>query len=144
MKGINKYIIEKLHLNKDIKTSDDSENAIIKLIYDITLFDEDEITDELNNALKKWISDYNVTSVDVYMLWTINTHKHLKDINKDIKIHTLQINNYVEMLEKYLGSDKTREKLLIYYDDYNSIEVYASNRALNIVTRGSDFILKRN
>ena len=144
MKEINKYINEKLHLNKDIKTSDNSENTIIKLIYDITLFDEDEITDELNNALKKWISDYNVTSVDVYMLWTINTHKHLKSINKDIKIHTLQINNYVEMLEKYLGSDKTREKLLIYNDEYNSIEIYASNRALNIITRDSDFILKIN
>ena len=59
MRRIDSYIIEKLHLNKDISIKSDVYEKICKIL-------QVEANHNLGQDVKKWLTDNNIKDVDVY------------------------------------------------------------------------------
>ena len=79
MKTLNKFIIEKLRLNKNVKLQTDE--LLNKIFFDYWGFSDDN--EKIQSIISDWIDEYQVS--DVYPVASIETLNELKYLlNKDI------------------------------------------------------------
>ena len=108
MINLNKYIIEKLHLNKDIKIKDDKiyDGNPTELANKIMFVSGYSVNDkESEEIFTKWIEDNHILSISFYI------KKEYYDWLKENEIDEKIINSYivddeeVSKLESFVGKD---------------------------------------
>ena len=113
MKNLNKYINEKLHLNKDIKVSNNAFDIFKKIVK----LENDEAYDAVN----KWIEKNEIETFDEIYAYEkdvdeINLSKSQKDM-----MHIMSLNTYNETMDNLEKIEKGNVLKTIYHD--NSIHI---------------------
>lgn len=126
MRRINKYILEKLHLNKDIHmyTQD-----ITRYICDYYSLTDDEVVDIIND----WFIKNDVSLIDIYNLndsnWKDYSRKNSAKIDKldkqrnsaINKFNDLSFSKFYDYFKEYFSTDdKKQDEMTVYLKNNNS------------------------
>lgn len=120
MINLHNYIIEKLHLNKDIKLS----NILDKIEY---LSGLNGSRKELTDVIKDWIDDNGVSDVSVYMP-TDN-----KDILQEYDVKDELINEII-FDDKVIKELKEKEIIQSLYKNVNDTTSISGNEYILVIT----------
>lgn len=120
MINLHNYIIEKLHLNKDIKLS----NVLDKIEY---LSGLNGSRKELTDVIKDWIDDNGVSDVSVYMP-TDN-----KDILQEYDVKDELINEII-FDDKVIKELKEKEIIQSLYKNVNDTTSISGNEYILVIT----------
>jgi len=108
MKELNNYIIEKLHLNKDIKVKSDKEfeGNPTELANKIMSVNGYAVNDkESKEIFTKWIKDNHILSISFYIEKKYFKWLEDNEIDKNIRDSYIVDDAEVSKLESYVGKD---------------------------------------
>jgi hypothetical protein len=140
MNNINNYILEKLHLNKDIEVSSDN---LLKDILDFCNIKTPKYSEKnyniIKDAIEKWIDDNGVSVVDMYTQDTTEGKKHMSKIADEIK-NKVHVIDFSEFYNLFIGPFPKGTN----FDDIKlcrigNIDIYGNKKALSVQT--SEFSL---
>lgn len=138
MKNIDKYIIEKILINKNTKIDNMLAKNIIKLLYMPKLTDKQKT--EVENIVNKWIDDNNINSIDDLMSCCD------KETLNDLPISNQEKKTYYDdySLNETCQEELTHAKYIATYKYSNNeiYELYASdNMICNLSSFGTIYII---
>jgi len=141
MKGIDSYIIEKLHLNKDIQVNKSNEE-ILELICKTASLDKDD--NNIYNALNNWLQDNNVSLVKIYLLFTVNMSDYVKSLDNEIlnKVNLLSIGKFVDKYKEVFNTDNDLpSRFLLYKSD--EVKISGMSKGLLISADKYELIVEK-
>lgn len=140
MNNLSNYILEKLHLNKDIEVSPDT------LLEDILGFCNiktpkysEKNYNIIKDAIEKWIDDNGVSVVDMYTQDTTENKKHMSKIADKIKnkVHVIKFNEFYNLFIGQFPKGTNFDNIKLYR--IGNIDIYGNKKALSVQT--SEFSL---
>lgn len=130
MKKLNKYINEKLHLNKDIKMS----NNAFDMFKEIVKLEDDEAYDIVN----KWIEKNDIKTFDeIYAYEKDVDNMHFSKSQKDM-LHIMSLNTFNETMDNLEKIEKGNVLKTLYTN--NIIHIDGTK---NVVQFGSRNLMER-
>ena len=149
MRRINKYILEKLHLNKNIHIYTED---ITRYICDYYSFKDNEVV----NIINDWFTKNDVSLIDIYNLndsnWKTYLRKNSAKINKLDKQRNSVINKFdnlsfsyfLEHFKEYFSTDdKKQDEMTVYIKTNSQILETPDGKAICLLFPNCSVILRK-
>ena len=134
MRELNTYILEKLHLNKDLK--DNNYNIDEKLASEITYMLDLEDNSKEYDVILKWIKENNITNVIGYIKDDYDFTIFTEDINIMNQSKINELRKYYKFDDKYFNKEILTNKTDLYFDNAKPISFYE-----NIISNTKKFLI---
>ena len=132
MKELDLYIIEKLHLNKDIEIK--GEDNIVDNILNWCDIKKPKYSEKnfetIKWQLEKWVKNNNVEVVDMYSQDTTESKNHISKLSKEIanKVHVLEFDTYYNFFTGPFPKGTNFDDIMLYR--HGNIDIYGNEKGL--------------
>lgn len=143
MKELNSYIIEKLHLNKDIEIK--GEDSIVDNILNWCDIHKPKYSEKNYETIKyqldKWVRKNDVNVVDMYAEDSNQSKEHVSKLSKEIanKAHVLSFDDFYNLFIGSFPKGTDFNDILLYKS--GNINIYGNEKGLSFQTENFSLLV---